>query len=160
MGRSGRVNLSTCACQKTNTHTVHSNLARVHPPRAVVAVAVAVLVAHRVVAASEDLIEALATVEAVLGAVLVRRGALAADDGGRAGAGGGGGGGGGDALRKVEGHLDQVILQQHPECIDNLLQNMMNAYENFAEIKEQILNITTRGAGGGGGGGGGGDADD
>ncbi len=53
----------------------------------------------------------------------------------------------------------QVILQQHPECIDNLLQNMMNAYENFAEIKEQILNITTRGAGGGGGGGGG-DADD
>ena len=54
----------------------------------------------------------------------------------------------------------QVILQQHPECIDNLLQNMMNAYENFAEIKEQILNITTRGAGGGGGGGGGGDADD
>ena len=50
-------------------------------------------------------------------------------------------------------------LQQHPECIDNLLQNMMNAYENFAEIKEQILNITTRGAGGGGGGGGG-DADD
>ena len=36
---------------------------------------------------------------------------------------------------------------------------MMNAYENFAEIKEQILNITTR-AGGGGGGGGGGDADD
>ena len=52
----------------------------------------------------------------------------------------------------------QVILQQHPECIDNLLQNMMNAYENFAEIKEQILNITTRGAGGGGGGGG--DADD
>ena len=56
--------------------------------------------------------------------------------------------------------LLEVILQQHPECIDNLLQNMMNAYENFAEIKEQILNITTRGAGGGGGGGGGGDADD
>ena len=53
----------------------------------------------------------------------------------------------------------QVILQQHPECIDNLLQNMMNAYENFAEIKEQILNITSRGAAGGGGGGGG-DADD
>ena len=52
-----------------------------------------------------------------------------------------------------------MILQQHPECIDNLLQNMMNAYENFAEIKEQILNITTRGAGAGGGGGGG-DADD
>ena len=68
MGRSGRVNLSTCACQTTNTHTVHSNLARVHPPRVAVAVAVAVLVAHRVVAASVDLVEALAAVEVVLGA--------------------------------------------------------------------------------------------
>jgi hypothetical protein len=42
-------------------------------------------------------------------------------------------------LYSLQQRLLERILQQYPECIDNLLVNMMDTYENFEEIKAQIF---------------------
>jgi len=44
-------------------------------------------------------------------------------------------------LYSLQQKLLERILQQHPECIDNMLVNMMDAYENFSEIRSQIFSI-------------------
>ena len=42
-------------------------------------------------------------------------------------------------LYSLQQKLLEKILQQYPECINNLLTNMMDTYENFDEIKAQIF---------------------
>ena len=48
-------------------------------------------------------------------------------------------------LYSLQQRLLEKILQQHPECINNLLVNMMNTYENFESIKDQIFSIAAGG---------------
>jgi len=50
-------------------------------------------------------------------------------------------------LYSLQQRLLERILQQHPECIDNLLVNMMDTYENFEEIKTQIFALAGSGNG-------------
>ena len=44
-------------------------------------------------------------------------------------------------LYSLQQRLLERILQQHPDCIDSLLLNMMNTYDNFDEIKERIFTL-------------------
>ena len=51
-------------------------------------------------------------------------------------------------LYSLQQRLLEKILQQHPECINNLLVNMMQSYDNFEEIKEQIISLAGGDVGG------------
>ena len=47
-------------------------------------------------------------------------------------------------LYSLQQKLLERILQQYPECVNNLVVNMMHTYDNFEEIKEQIFSIAGR----------------
>ena len=49
-------------------------------------------------------------------------------------------------LYSLQQRLLERILQQYPECIDNLLFNMANTYDNFDEIKERIFLLAEQGS--------------
>ena len=50
-------------------------------------------------------------------------------------------------LYSLQQRLLEGILQQHPECINNLLINMMAAYANFEDIKAQIFALARKPSG-------------
>ena len=49
-------------------------------------------------------------------------------------------------LYSLQQKLLEKILQQYPECVNNLVMNMMDTYDNFDEIKTQIFALADQDA--------------